>query len=110
MKKNLPYLNQERLDFIFDHVYDDGTPMAQDGFEERILDLLIVLKSMQSFNCKQRPEDTRNLFGVCNHIFNFETNSEGTIMWLSLILAIKELYGFSEWRLLSVIEQVSIRK
>ena len=22
MKKNLPYLNQERLDVIFDHVYD----------------------------------------------------------------------------------------
>jgi hypothetical protein len=65
---------------------------------------------MQSFNHQHRPDDTGHLFGFFDPIFNFEHHSEGTTLWLSLILAIKELYGFSNEKLIAVLQQVSIRK
>ena len=113
MKNNLPYLNQERLNIIFDHVYNIvHLQESEQNFDadEKLNHLLDTLKSMQSFNYQHRPDDTHHLFNSLNQIFNFERNSEGTTLWLSLILAIKELYGFSEERLITVLNQVSIRK
>ena len=112
MKKNLPYLNQDRLDIIFDHIYDivsedKGKKIFE---EEKLSSLLDTLKFMQSFNYMHRPDDTRELFSLTNPIFNFERNSEGTTLWLSMILAIKELYGFSDKKLVTVIKQITIRK
>jgi hypothetical protein len=111
MKKNLPYLNNERLDMIFEHVYENAEKVDEHKFnEEELSHLLITLKSMQSFNFRHRPDDTQELFGLLDGIFNFERNSEATTLWLSLILAIKELYGFSDRKLLTVMKKVSIRK
>lgn len=112
MKKNLPYLNQERLNIIFDHVYDivGLRESKQKPDNEKFNCLLDTLKAMQLFNYHHRPDDTYLLFGLFNPLFNFERNSEGTTLWLSLILAIKELYGFSVKKLTTVIKQVSIRK
>ncbi len=112
MKNDLPYLNQERLNIIFDHVYDivDASEDVSSFGEEKLSHLLETLKSMQSFNYQHRPSDTREVFHLCNGTFNFEINSEGTTLWLSLILAIKELYGFSDKKLITVIKQASIRK
>ncbi len=115
MKKNLPYLNQERLDFIFNAVYENVETMTQPEFDNsnddgRLKCLLLALKAMQRFNHCYRSDDTRPLFDLLNPIFNFERNSEGTTLWLSLILAIQELYGFSESKLVQVMQQVTIRK
>jgi len=112
MKNNLPYLNNERLDIIFEHVYENMESVDKQNFneDEKLSHLLITLKSMQSFNYRHRPDDTEELFGLLDGIFNFEINSEGTILWISLILAIKELYGFSDSKLVTVMKQVSIRK
>ncbi|MCX7545345.1 hypothetical protein [Marinicella gelatinilytica] len=113
MKDNLPYLNEERLNVIFDHVYNIVHQQESDqnfGSDEKLNHLLDTLKSMQAFNYRHRPDDTQYLFGFLNPLFNFELNSEGTTLWLSLILAIKELYGFSEQKLFTVLKQVSIRK
>ena len=112
MKNNLPFLNQERLNIIFDHVYNivklqESTQSFQN---ERLDQLLDTLKAIQLFNYRHRPDDTRALFEIMNEIFNFEVNSEGTTLWLSLILAIKELYGFTDKKLLVVMKQVSVRK
>jgi hypothetical protein len=108
----IPYLNQERLNIIFDHVYDiAGVNGGEQRFdEEKLSHLLETLKSMQSLNYYHRPDDTRELFGLTDGIFNFERNSDGTTLWLSLILAIKELYGFSDRKLVTVIKQTGIRK
>lgn len=102
MKNNLPYLNEERLGIIF------GDHPAGERFsdDEKLSDLLVTLTSMQSFNHRHRPDDTRALFGVLNGEFNFERNSEGTTLWLSMALAVKELYGFSERKLASVLKQI----
>jgi hypothetical protein len=112
MKENLPFLDQERLSVIFEHVYDiAGMGEEKIGFDDKKLnDLLKTLKSMQSFNYGHRPDDTRQLFELMDPIFNFDRNSEGTTLWLSMILAIKDLYGFSDNKLVGVIKQASVRK
>ena len=111
MRKNLPYLNNELLDMIFEHVYDNFESMGEQKYdEEKTSQLLVTLISMRSFNYRHRPDDTRELFDLLDNIFKFERNSEGTTLWLSLILAIKELYGFSDDKLVMVMKQVSIRK
>ncbi len=109
IKKDLPYLNQERLDIIFECVYElrgDDKPFHED----RLNGFLVMLKAMQHFNHWYRPDDTHELFDLMDPIFNFERNSEGTTMWLALILAIDELYGFSDQKLLEVMKQVKVRK
>ncbi len=111
MKKNLPYLNQERLSIIFKHVYDVASGRkVESGFkEEKLSDLLMALQAMQLFNYRHRPDDTRELYSLMSGVFNFEPNAEGTTYWLSLILAIKELYGFSDDKLVSVMKQIGTR-
>ena len=112
MRKDLPYLSRERFDVIFGHVYDrlDDVEAKRVFEEEKLNHLLRVLKTMQDFNLEHRPEDRYELFGLTNGVFNFETNSEGTDYWLALILAVKELYGFSDDKLVSVMGQVDVRK
>lgn len=109
---NLPYLNPERLDIIFDHVYDTvGIYNSKQNFsDEKLTDFITMLQAMQSFNHHHRPDDTRRLFYLLNGTFNFERNSEGTTAWLALILAIQDLYRFSDEKLVSVLKQVTVRK
>jgi hypothetical protein len=114
MKNDLPYLDQKRLNTIFDHVYDDVVDknVIKLSFEdEKFYDFFEMLKSMQLFNYRHRCSDTHDLFLLLHpDVFDFEINSEGTTVWLSLILAIKDLYGFSDKKLVSVIKQVTVRR
>ena len=59
MRKNLPYRNQERLDVIFEHVYDSlGDAKAERAFAEAKLNhLLRVLKTIQEFNIEHILEE-----------------------------------------------------
>lgn len=107
MKNNLLFLNQERLNLIFDGVYDVPTDWKS---EDRVAALVTTLRTMQRFNYHFRPDDTRRLFDLFDAQFNFERNSEGTTLWLALILAVQELYGFGDSKLREVIAQVTVRK
>ncbi len=112
MKNDLPYLTTELLDLIFSGVYDivaerpEQLPIA----DEKTAALTKVLHAMQDFNYRFRHEDTWPLFAVFDQTFHFERNSEGTTLWLALILAIQELYGFTNSTLLKVISQTKVRK
>ena len=110
--RNLPYLTQNRLNFIFEGVYGfDGIPAQMLNTEEEIIvDLAKTLYAMQQFNHHYRWDDTRQIFGLMSENFQFEVNSEGTTLWLSLILAIQELYGFTDKKIVEVICQVTVRK
>jgi hypothetical protein len=108
-KSDLPYLTQERLDYFFNAVYDADAALIPHK-DARIVALLKALKAMQHFNHFHRSNDTRKMFMLLNDIFNFERNSEGTTLWLALILAIKELYGFSPEKLREIMRLVTIRK
>lgn len=107
MKRNLPFLDQERLNLIFEGVYDSPGDF-QTG--DRIAALIGTLRAMQQFNYRFRPDDTLRLFDLFDAQFNFERNSEGATLWLALMLAIQELYGFSDPKLVEVIGQVTVRK
>lgn len=112
MSTNLPRLTEERLNIIFDHVYDIAgvNPGSREFEEQRLAHLLETLKSMQSFNYQYRPDALQQLFSLMDGIFSFERNSDGTTLWLSMIMAIRDLYAFSDMRLIKVIRQVSLSK
>lgn len=108
---NLPYLNPERLNTIFEEVYaTPGLDNSKLGFDdEKMISFSKMLHTMKEFNYLHRPDDTWPLFSLLDDIFNFEPNSDGTTLWLALILAIQELYGFSDKKLISVMKQVTVR-
>ncbi len=108
MKQNLPYLNQERLNKIFEHVYDIVSNAGNNQLfdDERMKEFLAALLAMQSFNYRFRPDDVRELFFLMENDFSFERNSEGTTLWLALALAIKELYNFSDRKFIAVMSQL----
>ena len=108
MKQNLPYLNQERLNVIFEHVYDvvSNNRNGQLFHDEKMNEFLTALLAMQSFNYKFRPDDVRELFFLMENDFSFERNSEGTTLWLALALSIKELYNFSDKKFIAVMSQL----
>lgn len=111
MRKNLPRLNQERLDMIFARVYPSGVSQQGEPIaEDRIQALIDVLRAMQTFNYHYRVDDTNRMFDLFSSQFNFEMNSEGTTLWLAMILAIQELYGFTDGKLVEVMRQVTVNK
>lgn len=100
MKNNLPYLNQERLQIIFSLLRDTRSA------DEKLNHLISTLHSMQGFNLEHRPDDTCHLYGLLDPIFNFPSNSEGGMIWVSLALAVQDLYGFSDKKLIIVLKQL----
>lgn len=106
-ERHLPFLNRSLLDLIFEHVYQ---PPADD-LDSQIREFILMLQSMQEYNCRYRQEQYVRLFPLADPIVGpFETNSEGTDCWLALILAIRELYGMSDETLKAVLSQITVRK
>jgi hypothetical protein len=109
LNKNLPYLTPERLKLIFNDVYafnlDDEFKESLSSLDDKMSEFIYTLKQMQRFNYLYRPEDTINLFEVASKIFYFQPNSDGPIIILALMLAIKELYGFSDQKLIQIMKQ-----
>lgn len=112
LKDSLPELDGQALDFIFNHVYDIVEMPGESRAPKtgKLSDLLEVLKALQRFNYHHRPDDTRKLFGPMSKHFNFECNSDGTTLWLSLLLAIKELYGFTDTNLNLLVQSSRVRQ
>ncbi|AWI81776.1 hypothetical protein CEW87_21930 [Parazoarcus communis] len=111
-RKNLPYLDQERLNYIFEAVYD---PLPENAAEtlygdDKMASLLCALKSAQGFNHRFRWDDTCDLFHQFDPILNFAHHTEGTTLWLAMILAIQELYGFSDEKMRNLMKIMTIRK
>lgn len=109
--KKLPDLTSENLNAIFKGVYQC---VSRDQISEEFGDpqLQVLMKTLygeQYRNYRERGEDTYRLFTVVNSLFNFEPNSEGTTLWLALILAVQELYGLTDKKLLKVMRMVTIR-
>ena len=112
MKDNLPNLTPERLDYFFDHSLDiSGKDLGTQTIKEiRIQDLMLTLKGMQSFNYKYRNDDTNQLFKPLHKIFALHKGTDVTNLWLSMCLAIKELYGFRPEKLVNILKRTTVRK
>lgn len=105
VRNSLPLLDQELLTKIFDAIYI-GYKKTSD---ERIDALIETLYAMRKFNHHYRQDDTRRLFDLLDAQFNFERNSEGTTIWLALILAVQELYSLSDKELIQAMQLVTLR-
>jgi len=114
MRNDLPDLNAKCINTIFNYVYDlENIKNENDGIiknDVKLLALLDVFSAMQKYNYQFRPNDLRETYSIASKVIDFEINSEGTSLWLALILAIKELYGLSDTELIKILKKITIRK
>lgn len=107
MKTNLPYLNKETLEFIFENVFlNTDQKIENTAQEEKTVAFLYALTALKDFNYRYRENDLKELFELVDPLFNYDMNSEGTGIHLALILAIKDVYGFNNEKLIEVMKQL----
>lgn len=114
-KENLPVLNAKTMTAIFDCVYGiEGThkketaKLLEDDFFRCFIDMLI---SIQKFNYGFRPDNLYDLFPLFERTVGpMETNSDGTVLWLAMGLAIKETYGMRNETLENLLKLVNVKK
>lgn len=105
--RQLPYLDRETLDIIFDNVYRDSHKNIKTA---ELHDLVTVLQQMQEYNYCYRTEMSWRIYPLLRDFMEFEINSEGTTLWLALCLVIKELYGMRDSTLQAIMKEVTVRK
>ncbi|WP_456276552.1 hypothetical protein [Bacillus sp. AK128] len=113
--KGLVYLDKKAINAIFDCVYGidehlsrSTKEMLKEPMFKNLVELLIKHKD---FNYYYRQDQVRELFPLADQAMGpFEVNSDGTTIWLSLCLGIKEVYGFRRETLSKVLELVEVRK
>ena len=114
LKDSLPELDGQTLDFIFDHVYDIvGMPGESQAPENgKLVDLLEILKSLQGFNYHHRLNEISDLYRLAAGPLGIDpnSNSEGSILWLAMLQAVKDLYNLSQKELKEAIGRIIIRK
>ncbi len=113
LRTSLPALNGESLDFIFDHVYEIYGILGESKAQKdcKLPGLLEILKGLQKFNYDHRLDDAFELHqkAVIPSGLQLQSNSEGSVLWLAMLLAIKELYGLSNSSMIKAIRKISIR-
>lgn len=110
MRRNdqeLPYLDQNMINIIFENVYEINTDFALD---EEIHDFLKLLHCIQYYNYYYRQQMVWQLMPLLAEIVEFETNTDGPLLWGALCLAIKELYGMRDKTLQRLLAMVIVRK
>lgn len=114
-EKGLIYLDEETMTAIFDCVYgmDDGLCSSTKHllWEPKFRDFVKALNGVQEYNYRYRVDQVVDLFPIFDSTIGpFEFNSEGTTLWLSMGLAIKELYGFKRSTLEELLKLVKVKK
>ena len=113
LRNNLPVLNGETLDFIFNHVYDSiGMPGESKTEKDcKLRGLLEILKGLQRFNYDHLLDDAFELHqkAVVPARLELQSNSDRSVVWLAMLQAIKELHGLSNSSLIIAIRKISIR-
>lgn len=113
--KGLIYLDEKTMTAIFDCVYginDHLRPETKQLMNEKMFcDFVKLLIEQQNFNYRYRQENTAELFSLFESTVGpMERNSDGTILWLALGLAIKELYGLRNSTFKGLLKNVKVRK
>lgn len=114
LKDSLPELDDQTLDFIFDHVYDNfGMPGESQAPETgKRSDLLKILKALQEFNYHHRLNEIGDLYRLAAGPLSIDlnSNSEGSILWLAMLQAIRDLYNLSQKELKEAVGRIRVRK
>lgn len=120
-KNGMPALTGKLLNLVFGCVYgmpDEEeiikrsylAPLRKIEENDQLMDYLDLIETMSSYNYRRRFSQYHELYEIANPILGpFETNSEGTSLWLARILAIKELYGLTTEELEGVLRKISIK-
>ncbi|WML53359.1 hypothetical protein RCG17_01225 [Neobacillus sp. PS3-12] len=113
--KGLIYLDSDRMNAIFDCVY--GINGGQNSSTKKLLkdrqfnDFVKLLNNLQEYNYQYRSLQAIELSDIFEaSVGPMQNNSDGPIIWCSLGLAIKELYGMRRETLKSLLKLVTIRK
>lgn len=114
LRNSLPELNGESPDFIFDHVSEIFGILGENEMEKgcKLGNLLGIRKGLHRFNYAHRLETPSSSIKRQPVPSGLEpqSNSDGCVMWLAMLLAIKELYGLSNLDLIKTIREIRIRK
>lgn len=97
-------LNEQDIRLIFSRVYGEDEPPSY--WDERLRLIWGKLHSAQRFNYLSRQEDIYRMFSVLAPAFHFESNSEGTSLWLALALAIKEMHNLTDESLIALLRSL----
>lgn len=93
---------------INDYLEPETMQLLNDEMFQKFINLLLV---HSDFNYRYRQGETAELFPLFESTVGpMEGNSDGTILWLALGLAIKELYGLRNSTLKEFLKKVNIRK
>lgn len=114
LKDSLPEPDGQLLDFIFEHVYGDVEQNGdfQTPESDKPSDLLRILQSLQRFNYRHRMDEIREIYPLVSGPLEMDpnSNSEGSFLWLAMLLAVKELYDLNNSGLKRAVSLISVRK
>jgi len=120
-KNGLPALSSKLLNLVFGCVYrmPDEEEISKRSYlaplrnleeNDQLMEYLHLIENMSLYNYRHRWKQYHDLYEIAVPILgSFETNSEGTSLWLARILAIKELYGLTTDELKGVLRKITIR-
>lgn len=120
-KNGLPALSSKLLNLVFGCVYrmpDEEeirilsylAPLRNLEENDQLMDYLHLIENISLYNYRHRFSQYYEMYEMAVPILgDFETNSEGTSLWLARILAIKELYGLTNEGLEGVLRKITIR-
>ncbi|MGO1059540.1 hypothetical protein ACTL32_10470 [Planococcus sp. FY231025] len=114
-KENLPLLDAKTMTAIFDCIYrvegelrKETTKLLDDEF---FLYFIKMLNSIQEFNYRFRQNKLYDIYPLFERTVGpMENNSDGTVLWLAMGLAIKETYGMSNGTLENLMKLVNLKK
>ena len=114
-QQDLIYLNERTITVIFDCVYGMDGSLRADSIdllrEPNFKDLVQMLNTMQEYNYRYRQDQLSDLFLIFDQTVGpMETNSDGTVLWLAMGLAIKDLYRLRTETLAELLKLVKVKK
>ena len=101
---SLPRLTKKNLAFLLSTSFHFGPHTNIINVEDpRLKELLRYLEKFRDRNCRRNFDGISHIANLIGNQYEFP-NSEGTEIWLSMVLAIKELYALSDEKLARLIK------
>jgi hypothetical protein len=102
---DLPYLDPTLLKTIFANLEGNEEGLAKIK-SRQVRDFIEMLLAIQKYNVKHRSHQIQKLFPMVDEETGpFEPDKESTVLWVALVLAIKELYGMRTETLKTVLKK-----
>ncbi len=104
-----PRLTGANLNAVFAHVYDVARPEAlpQDDSGDEVLAFLPGILSYANYVRRHRHMDVVGTYHLVRPLMgDFEINSEGTDCWMSMLIALEELYQLSRSEFAEAIKKI----